>query len=733
MIAVPRSKVEDLPEKIQAFLKEQASVAEEFFSRPLKERGQERFPFPDLDKHYDLKELLVSEFNGKCAYSESYIDPKTCTITRHRPSSEAIDSDGKVSRDHYWWLAYTWSNLIPVRREIARSKGLHFPTNRGRVMNTDRFDGLGSIESPILPNPSEPSLGSQFRFRPTVEKDGSLMSTFDFQDKIIQILGLNLFDLCKERRAAIAQIERLPPIEIKTISIYLQSLGLEKDFLQFRCQTFIRRFSTFLKKNPKKERSAISKDFGDYIRSNLPKEHPLLSFRDFWTLETSDVVPPETTPPIEPASSEPQKNTLKPLTLTHLHIHNFKGIYSLKINFPQKEHLEEGEPPFGLMVLGENGSGKSTILQAIALVLEDPKKVHDNPFLKIKKILRRGTKDGFVRLSILDHPEPLEVRFAAGQRKCRFSGPRESLRFFFRAYGAHRLLPRHNDDSPLPEKPDPIAINNLWDPYESLIDAEKWILAQKKAFFDLFALALKDLLSLGNDGRIYRDKKQLRFDIGQRYLSLDELSAGYQSVIATATDIIAGYPIRGIDMQNASGVVLIDEIGAHLHPSWRMRIVNAYRRTFPKIQFISTTHEPLCLRGVRQEELLVLEKKNSTIRPIENLPELESLRVDQILTSPIFGLNTTIDPEVEEKFQEYYALLRKDKPSKKNKERIDELRNHLYRYGVLGSSRRARAIYDIIDKNLSIGSLDGKGFEISDKTRKLVRDLWTNSDLEDLK
>ena len=109
------------------------------------------------------------------------------------------------------------------------------------------------------------------------------------------------------------------------------------------------------------------------------------------------------------------------------------------------------------------------------------------------------------------------------------------------------------------------------------------------------------------------------------------------------------------------------------------------------------------------------------------------MRVDQILTSPIFGLNTTIDPDVEEKFQEYYALLRKDKPSKKNQERIDELRTHLYRYGVLGSSRRARAVYDIIDKNLAIGTLDGKGVEITNETRKLVRDLWTNSDLEEFK
>ena len=729
MIAVPRSKITNLPARIATILKDEAKRAERFFSNPLKSRAQKRFHFVDLDKHVDLKRILVSEFNGKCAYSESPITPANCTIIRHRPEGGAIGENGEVERDHYWWLAYEWENLIPVRREIARAKGNHFPVIGPRGRAGTPIQELRSTETAMIPDPSDPKM----EFHPGHTLKGEFIGSNEVENQAIKILGLNLFDISKERRHAIAAIERLPPLNQKTLGGYLSEIDEGKDFLGLRCRFFLRRFREFLEKSPEEARVELGSGIISSLHQNLPESHSLLSLENGLQLTKIAAHISEVKISAEPKLLEPGNEAFRPLTLTHLHIHNFKGIYSLKIDFPQKEHLEEGEAPFGLMVLGENGSGKSTILQAIALALEEPEKVHGNPFLAIPKILRRGTKDGFVRLSILDHPEPIEVRFAQGQRKCRFSGPRESLRFFFRAYGAHRLLPRYNDDRPLPKEPGPITINNLWDPYESLIDAEKWILAQKKRFFDLFALALKDLLNLGNDGKIYTKGKQLRFDIGQRDLALDELSAGYQSVIATATDIIAGYPIQGLDMQNASGVVLIDEIGAHLHPSWRMRIVHAYRRTFPKIQFISTTHEPLCLRGVRQEELLVLEKKNSTIRPIENLPELESMRVDQILTSPIFGLNTTIDPDVEEKFQEYYALLRKDKPSKKNQERIDELRTHLYRYGVLGSSRRARAVYDIIDKNLAIGTLDGKGVEITNETRKLVRDLWTNSDLEEFK
>ena len=45
------------------------------------------------------------------------------------------------------------------------------------------------------------------------------------------------------------------------------------------------------------------------------------------------------------------------------------------------------------------------------------------------------------------------------------------------------------------------------------------------------------------------------------------------------------------------GIVLIDEIDIHLHPTWQRQILSQLRRTFPKIQFIVTTHSPLVAGG----------------------------------------------------------------------------------------------------------------------------------------
>jgi predicted ATP-binding protein involved in virulence len=56
-----------------------------------------------------------------------------------------------------------------------------------------------------------------------------------------------------------------------------------------------------------------------------------------------------------------------------------------------------------------------------------------------------------------------------------------------------------------------------------------------------------------------------------------------------------------------SGVVLIDELDLHLHPKWQRRIIQDLRRTFPKVQFICTTHSPQLIGQVKPEEIIVLD------------------------------------------------------------------------------------------------------------------------------
>ena len=70
----------------------------------------------------------------------------------------------------------------------------------------------------------------------------------------------------------------------------------------------------------------------------------------------------------------------------------------------------------------------------------------------------------------------------------------------------------------------------------------------------------------------------------------------------------------------------------------------------------------------------------------------------------------------------------KKKRSKEEKERTEELKQYLYRYGVLGTDRRSRAIYDLIDKDLAKRDVSARDSGVSSKTRGKFHELWDNTE-----
>ena len=126
-----------------------------------------------------------------------------------------------------------------------------------------------------------------------------------------------------------------------------------------------------------------------------------------------------------------------------------------------------------------------------------------------------------------------------------------------------------------------------------------------------------------------------------------------------AADIMSGFSEPSDDAHEIYGVVLLDELGAHLHPQWRMQIVDSLKETFTGIQFLVTTHEPVCLRGLDEDEVAVLERHGDAIQLVEDVPSPWHMRVDQLLTSRFFGLQSTVDPQLDAEFADYYDLIAK--------------------------------------------------------------------------
>ncbi|WP_409584449.1 AAA family ATPase [Vibrio owensii] len=94
-----------------------------------------------------------------------------------------------------------------------------------------------------------------------------------------------------------------------------------------------------------------------------------------------------------------------------------------------------------------------------------------------------------------------------------------------------------------------------------------------------------------------------------------DLSSGYESILSIYADLIMKVELNEVHADNLSGIVIIDEIDAHLHVSLQKKILSFLTRAFPKIQFIVTTHSPFVVSSVDNAVIYDLSK----LQQVENL------------------------------------------------------------------------------------------------------------------
>lgn len=159
------------------------------------------------------------------------------------------------------------------------------------------------------------------------------------------------------------------------------------------------------------------------------------------------------------------------------------------------------------------------------------------------------------------------------------------------------------------------------------------------------------------------------------------LSAGYKTCIFIVLGIIKEIEFRFnnpyITISEFDGVILIDEIDLHLHPTWQSKLVATLKSIFSKAQFIVTTHSPSILQSLDAKEIIPLamdESGNISLKEL-NLGEygLQGWTIEEILRD-VMGLPCTTSElfqEVKQKFDKamddedvpeikrYYAVLDK--------------------------------------------------------------------------
>ena len=127
--------------------------------------------------------------------------------------------------------------------------------------------------------------------------------------------------------------------------------------------------------------------------------------------------------------------------------------------------------------------------------------------------------------------------------------------------------------------------------------------------------------------RVQEEPLRLLVDKAGVTLDLSQLSDGERSFLAMICDLGRRLALANPLLDNplhGAGVVLIDELELHLHPTWQRDVSEKFRRTFPNIQFIATTHSPFVIQALRPGELINLDPEEFgeyADRSIEDIAE----------------------------------------------------------------------------------------------------------------
>ena len=116
--------------------------------------------------------------------------------------------------------------------------------------------------------------------------------------------------------------------------------------------------------------------------------------------------------------------------------------------------------------------------------------------------------------------------------------------------------------------------------------------------------------------KVRRSPLRMIVDKDKEELIVTQLSDGEKCTLAMAGDLARRMAIANPLMRDpleADAVVLIDEIDLHLHPAWQRRLIPALTRTFPRCQFLLSTHSPPILSHLGPESIWILQRRKSGV------------------------------------------------------------------------------------------------------------------------
>jgi energy-coupling factor transporter ATP-binding protein EcfA2 len=396
-----------------------------------------------------------------------------------------------------------------------------------------------------------------------------------------------------------------------------------------------------------------------------------------------------------------------------LHLENIKAFDKLDIEFVRMG--KQVSPYAGVNVfVGGNSSGKSTLLKCIAMVLSGPI-VANQQLNTPAGWVRKGAKRGEIELKVHwdvvydafrgsgKNPDPSgfeaglvfefdqseintvlrakDYRQANTRVRTAYRGPwnTEGTGWLLGAYGPMRRLTGSSTEA----LRDALGSGKrascvtLFREDAALSESETWIKQEyareleQKSQGRIPSTLVEQVQTFLNDGLLPKGFRIAKVSVDHVYMTtpnggdlpMRDLSDGCRSAFALMLDIVHSMALaytdknlfeqdeQGRTIVNKPGVILIDEIEAHLHPSWQRLICEWFKTRFPQVQFFLTTHSPLIAQAADEGGLFVLPLPDEIASGRRILGN-----ADKVLLGEAFGLKHTWSPRAERLVEEWERL-----------------------------------------------------------------------------